>query len=254
MKLTFLGTGTSQGVPIITCKCSVCTSSDVRDMRLRCSALINIDDKNILVDIGPDFREQMIRNKVQRLDAVLITHAHRDHVAGIDDIRPFNYSQNSPIDFYARGNALNAIVRDYSYIFGEHLYPGLPEANLVEVTSDESFRIGDIEVQPIEVMHKDLPIFGYRINNFTYITDANYISEKEKEKIKGTEILVINALGKQKHFSHYSLDEALEIIKEIKPRKAYLTHVSHDMGLYSKVSTQLPVNVFLAYDGLTIEF
>ena len=253
MKITFLGTGTSQGIPIIGCKCDVCKSENIRDKRLRTSALVEVEGKNILIDIGPDFREQMLRVKVSYLDAVLITHAHRDHVAGIDDIRPFNYYQKGPIDMYARRNAIDAIQRDYSYIFGEHIYPGLPEVNFMEVSGKASFDVGNTNIMPIEVMHKDLPILGYRIGDLTYITDANYISDQELEKVKNTKVLVMNALRIEPHFSHYSLSEALQIVDYIKPERAYFTHMSHEMGFYNEVSKRLPKNVFLAYDGLEID-
>ena len=253
MKVTFLGTGTSQGIPIIGCKCPVCKSANTRDKRLRTSALVSVGDKNILIDIGPDFREQMLRNDVSHLDAILVTHAHRDHVAGIDDIRPYNYYQQSPIDIYARSNAIEAIRRDYAYIFAQHIYPGLPEANLIEVSGSSVVRIGNTEVVPIEAMHKDMPILGYKMERFAYVTDANYIAPTELDKIKDMDVLVINALRQEKHFSHFSLAEALEVIAFLKPRKAYLTHMSHEMGFYDEVSRQLPENVFLAYDGLTVE-
>lgn len=253
MKVTFLGTGTSQGIPIIGCKCPVCKSANARDKRLRTSALVSVGDKNILIDIGPDFREQMLRNDVSRLDAILVTHAHRDHVAGIDDIRPYNYYQQSPIDIYARSNAIEAIRRDYAYIFAQHIYPGLPEANLIEVSGSSVVRIGNTEVVPIEAMHKDMPILGYKMERFAYVTDANYIAPTELDKIKDMDVLVINALRQEKHFSHFSLAEALEVIDFLKPRKAYLTHMSHEMGFYDRVSRSLPKNVFLAYDGLIIE-
>ena len=253
MKVTFLGTGTSQGIPVIGCKCPVCKSANARDKRLRTSALVSVGDKNILIDIGPDFREQMLRNDVSHLDAILVTHAHRDHVAGIDDIRPYNYYQQSAIDIYARSNAIEAIRRDYAYIFAQHIYPGLPEANLIEVSGSSVVRIGNTEVVPIEAMHKDMPILGYKMERFAYVTDANYIAPTELDKIKDMDVLVINALRQEKHFSHFSLAEALEVIDFLKPRKAYLTHMSHEMGFYDEVSRNLPENVFLAYDGLTIE-
>lgn len=253
MKVTFLGTGTSQGIPVIGCKCPVCKSANARDKRLRTSALVSVGDKNILIDIGPDFREQMLRNDVSHLDAILVTHAHRDHVAGIDDIRPYNYYQQSAIDIYARSNAIEAIRRDYAYIFAQHIYPGLPEANLIEVSGSSVVRIGNTEVVPIEAMHKDMPILGYKMERFAYVTDANYIAPTELDKIKDMDVLVINALRQEKHFSHFSLAEALEVIDFLKPRKAYLTHMSHEMGFYDRVSRNLPKNVFLAYDGLTIE-
>lgn len=253
MKVTFLGTGTSQGIPVIGCKCPVCKSANTRDKRLRTSALVSVGDKNILIDIGPDFREQMLRNDVSHLDAILVTHAHRDHVAGIDDIRPYNYYQQSAIDIYARSNAIEAIRRDYAYIFDRHIYPGLPEANLIEVSGTSVFQIGNTKVVPIEAMHKDMPILGYRMGRFAYLTDANYIAPTELDKIKDMDVLVINALRLEKHFSHFSLAEALEVIEILKPRKAYLTHMSHEMGFYDRVSRSLPENVFLAYDGLTVE-
>ncbi len=253
MKVTFLGTGTSQGVPVIACNCGVCSSADSHDRRLRTSALLQIGDKNILIDIGPDFREQMLRTRTMHLDAILITHHHRDHVAGIDDIRSFNYVQNKPMDIYSGQITLDVLQRDYHYIFEKHQFSGLPEANLHPIGKDHPFVVADnIAVTPIAVMHKDLPIFGYRIGDFAYITDANYISDAEMAKLQGTKTLVINALRKQKHFSHFCLPEALEVIRRINPEKAYITHISHMMGLHAEVEIELPENVHLAYDGLTI--
>ena len=254
MKVTFLGTGTSQGVPVIACRCGVCASGDSRDKRLRTSALVEIGDKNILIDIGPDFREQMLRTRTMHLDAILITHHHRDHVAGIDDIRSFNYVQRKPMDIYSGPITLDVLQRDYHYIFEKHQFSGLPEANLFTVSKEQTFVVADgIEVTPIAVMHKDLPIFGYRIGNLSYITDANFITDEEIKKLEGTKTLVINALRKEKHFSHYCLPEALEVIRQVNPERAYLTHISHSMGLHAEVSKELPDNVLLAYDGLTIE-
>lgn len=254
MKLTFLGTGTSQGVPVIACKCAVCQSADPRDRHLRTSALVETDlGENILIDIGPDFREQMLREHVSHLDGILITHAHRDHVGGLDDIRSFNYVQHRKMDIYGNDIALNAINRDYHYIFSYHEFPGLPEANL-HIVDDKPFPIGSQTIIPIKAMHKDLPIFGYRIGGLTYITDANQIDSQELAKISGTKILVINALRKEKHFSHYCLPEALEVIAQIKPERAFITHVSHEMGLYAEVEKELPSNVEIAVDGLKIEF
>ena len=276
MKLTFLGTGTSQGVPVIACHCDVCTSADERDRRLRTAALLSTDEgRNILFDIGPDFRQQMLRHKVDHLDAILITHAHRDHVAGLDDIRSFNYVQHRKMDIYLNAEAAHAIQRDYHYIFEPHQYPGLPEANLhvvgervfsvqCSVTSDATQSGGSplatghwplatgIDVTPIKAMHKDLPILGFRIGEMAYITDANYIAPEEMVKLKGLKVLVLNALRKEKHFSHYCLPEALEVIALLKPEQAYLTHISHEMGRHADV--QLPEGVALAYDGLEITF
>ena len=261
MKLTFLGTGTSQGVPVIACHCNVCRSSDERDTRLRTSALLQLPTTNyplptnILFDIGPDFRQQMLRHRVDHLDAILITHAHRDHVGGIDDIRSFNYVQHSKMDIYLNAEAQTALLRDYKYIFEYHQYPGLPEAELHQI-DDSQFSIhnSNLEVIPIHVMHKDLPILGFRIQNFAYITDANYIPDSELEKLKGLKVLVINALRKEKHFSHFCLPEALDIIARLKPEQAYLTHISHELGRHAEVEAELPSGVHLAYDNLTLDF
>ena len=220
MKLTFLGTGTSQGVPVIACRCHVCRSVDERDRRLRTSALLTTDDgKHILFDIGPDFRQQMLRQKVESLDAIMVTHAHRDH--------------------------------DYGYIFEHHEYPGLPEADLHEV--DAPFVAAGVTVIPVKAMHKDLPILAFRVGEMAYITDANHIAPEELEKLKGVKVMVINALRRQKHFSHFSLPEALEVIDKVQPEQAYLTHISHEMGLHAEVEKTLPQGVFLAYDNLEVE-
>ena len=251
MRLTFLGTGTSQGVPVIACRCRVCRSGDSRDRRLRTSALLEVEGRNILFDIGPDFRQQMLREDVGRLDAILITHAHRDHVGGLDDIRSFNYVQHSKMNVYLNAEARFAIERDYHYIFEPHQYPGLPEADLHTV--EAPFRAAGVEVVPVKAMHKDLPVLGYRIGAMAYITDANYMAPAEIAKLKGVKVLVINALRREKHFSHYSLPEALAVIEEVAPERAYLTHMSHEMGLHEEVSATLPPHVALAYDGLKVE-
>lgn len=252
MKLTFLGTGTSQGVPVIACRCHVCRSVDERDRRLRTSALLTTDDgKHILFDIGPDFRQQMLRQKVESLDAIMVTHAHRDHVAGLDDVRSFNYVQHKNMDVYLNAIAKHALMRDYGYIFEHHEYPGLPEADLHEV--DAPFVAAGVTVIPVKAMHKDLPILAFRVGEMAYITDANYIAPEELEKLKGVKVMVINALRREKHFSHFSLPEALEVIDKVQPERAYLTHISHEMGLHSEVEKTLPEGVFLAYDNLEVE-
>ena len=253
MNLTFLGTGTSLGVPVVACSCAVCHSKDSHDKRRRTSALIETDaGENILIDIGPDFREQMLSQQVMHLEGILITHAHRDHVGGLDDIRSFNYVQNRKMDLYCNHEAKVSIERDYHYIFDYHQYPGLPEADIHELTGDTPFAVGSVTVVPIKAMHKDLPILGYRIGALGYVTDANHINPQELDKLRGVDTLVINALRKEKHFSHFCLPEALEVIAELRPRVAYLTHLSHEMGFYAEVKDELPPNVHLAYDGLKI--
>ena len=251
MRLTFLGTGTSQGVPVIACRCRVCRSGDSRDRRLRTSALLEVEGRNILFDIGPDFRQQMLREDVGRLDAILITHAHRDHVGGLDDIRSFNYVQHSKMDVYLNAEARFAIERDYHDIFEPHHDPGVPAPDLHAV--EPPFAAAGVEVVPVKAMHKDLPVLGYRIGAMAYITDANYMAPAEIAKLKGVKVLVINALRREKHFSHYSLPEALAVIEEVAPERAYLTHMSHEMGLHEEVSATLPPHVALAYDGLKVE-
>lgn len=252
MKVTFLGTGTSQGVPVIACPCDVCTSNDARDKRLRSSIMVQDEDTLIVIDSGPDFRQQLLREKVTRLDGLLFTHEHKDHIAGMDDIRAFNYIGQKPVDIYATQQVQAAIQREFHYAFDAIKYPGVPELNLHTIYN-KKFKIGTIELLPILVKHFMMDVFGFRIQDFTYITDAKTIAEDEMEKIKGTRILVLNALRRQAHVSHFTLAEALDIIKIIKPEKAYLTHISHQLGRHSTVNPELPEGVECAYDGLKIE-
>jgi phosphoribosyl 1,2-cyclic phosphate phosphodiesterase len=251
VRITFLGTGTSQGVPLIACMCEVCQSIDPHNKRLRTSILVEDKGKVIVVDTGPDFRAQMLKEKVKQLDAVVFTHEHKDHTAGFDDIRAFNFISKKKIDVYASARVEEAIRREYAYIFSDFKYPGIPEINLFPL-HNELTTIHGIDFLPVEVMHYKLPVFGFRIGDFTYITDANFISETEKEKIKGTKVLVLNALRREPHISHFTVDEALKLIEELKPEKAYLTHISHQLGLHAVVSNELPEGVELAYDGLKI--
>jgi len=253
MKITFLGTGTSQGVPVIACPCVVCQSTDPKDNRLRTSILIETDDKTIAVDSGPDFRYQLLREGVKNLDAVLFTHEHKDHIAGLDDIRPFNYLLHKVIDVHATDRVQTALKREFYYIFAETRYHGLPQINLHSVVNGEEFKIGNSNIIPFEVMHHLLPITGYRIGDFTYITDAKTISETSFEKIKGTKILVINALQKEPHISHFTLNEAIVFAQKVGAEATYLTHISHNLGLHKKVELDLPVGIKLAFDGLKIE-
>ena len=252
MTITFLGTGTSQGVPVIACDCEVCTSTDWHDNRLRTSIMIESADKTVVIDSGPDFRYQMLREKVKHLDAIVFTHEHKDHVAGLDDIRAFNYKQNTPVDVYATTRVQDALKREFSYIFAEFKYPGIPQLNMHTIDL-EPFDIGSIHFTPVEVMHYKLPVLGFRINDFTYITDAKTVTETEKQKIKGSKILVINALQTQSHISHFTLDEALLFAQEIGAEKTYLTHISHRLGKHQVVSQLLPTGIELAYDGLKLD-
>ncbi|WP_321515539.1 MBL fold metallo-hydrolase [Marinifilum fragile] len=252
VKLTFLGTGTSQGVPIIACKCPVCLSDNKKDKRLRTSVLIHVDNQNIVIDSGPDFRYQMLRAGVENISAILFTHEHKDHTAGLDDIRAFNWVNKTAVNIYAEKRVQESLKKEFAYVFAEFKYPGIPQMNLIEV-NNQAFRINGTTIQPIRAMHLKLPVYGYRIGDLAYITDANYISPEEMEKLKGIKVLVVNALRKEKHISHYNLSEAIDLVNELKPEKAYFTHISHQMGFHDEVQAELPENVYLAYDELTIE-
>ncbi len=252
IKLTFLGTGTSQGVPLIGCECKVCQSTDVKDKRLRTSVLIEHKHNTFVIDTGPDFRQQMLREKIKDLTAVVFTHEHKDHIAGLDDVRAFNFLLKKPIDVYATEHVQNAIKREFAYIFSDEKYPGIPQINLHTINKVD-FTIKGTTFTPIDVMHHKMPVKSFRVGNITYITDANFISEEEKEKIKGSEIIIINALRKEEHISHFTFKEAIDLMFELKPKQAYFTHISHQLGLHKDILSELPDWIQPAYDGLVIE-
>ncbi len=251
IRVTFLGTGTSIGVPVITCDCPVCLSPDLHDKRLRTSVMVEVNGCTFVIDCGPDFRLQMLRENVNNLDAVIFTHEHRDHIAGLDDIRAFNYVLNKKIDIYGSRQVMEAIQTEFPYIFSEARYFGAPQLTIHNI-DDAPFSIRDVGFLPIKVLHDKLPVTGYRIGDFTYITDASYISEKEIEKIKGSRVIVLNALRNSKHVSHFSVGEAVDLLTRLRPEAAYLTHLSHFVGLHEEVNSKLPDFVRLAYDGLKL--
>ena len=253
MKLTFLGTGTSQGVPIIGCDCRVCTSTDKRDNRLRCSVLISDGNTNVLVDVGPDLRYQMLRAKVKHLDGIVVTHEHNDHIIGLDDVRPFNFSSGHAMTVYAEKRVSEALMQRFAYVFGEPI-PGLPRINLVEIDEKTPFFIGNIQIQPLRVLHGKLPILGFRFGDLAYVTDMKTMPEEEIPKLKGVKHLIINALRKQPHYTHMHLDMALDFSKKIRPERTYLTHLSHVWDLHETIQNELPQGVFVAYDGMEIEW
>ncbi len=251
VEVTFLGTGTSQGVPVIACPCDVCRSEDKHDKRLRSSIMVSSGGRNIVIDAGPDFRQQMLTYNVQTLRAILLTHEHADHIFGLDDIRSYNWLQKQPLDIFAEPRVHQELKRIFQYVFAQYKYPGIPEMTMHEIETNE-FLIDNIPVLPIRCLHYKLPVLGFRIGGLTYITDTNYISPSEAEKVKGTEILIVNALRKEKHISHFSLEEAISFARYIGPSKTYFTHISHSMGLHSEVQETLPENMFLACDGLKV--
>lgn len=255
IKVTFLGTGTSQGVPMIACGCEVCTSADSRDKRLRSSILIETAKTRIVIDSGPDFRQQLLREKTKKLDAVVFTHEHKDHIAGLDEVKAFNFLNKMRMPVYATERVQNALKREFAYIFADEKYPGIPEIDLYEF-DNETLNIGDLILQPVNVMHYKLPVKGFRVHDFAYITDANFIAETEKEKLKGLNVLVLNALRREPHISHFTFDEAIQLVKELKPQKAYFTHISHQLGLHEDLNKELHSlagdGIELAIDGLQI--
>lgn len=253
MKITLLGTGTSQGIPVIGCECEVCSSSDPRDNRTRTSILISQDNTNIVIDTGPDFRTQMLQNNVKSLDAVLYTHEHNDHTAGLDDLRPYIFRQRKEMPIYGSDRVIENIKERFKYAFGSNPYPGAPRLIPHSIDSGVKINFKGIDILPIEVMHGSLPVLAYRIGSFTYITDANYISKESLKLIAGTKILIINALHQKEHHSHFSLKQALHMVEIIKPDKCYLTHISHSMGLTRDWQTLLPSDVHAGTDRLTFE-
>lgn len=253
MRVTFLGTGTSQGVPFIGCDCAVCTSADKRDNRLRTSVWIETPEASIVIDSGPDFRYQMLRANVRKLDAIVFTHGHKDHVAGLDDVRAYNYHDNKAMEIYATTETQTVLRREFEYVFNNKHYPGIPLINLNTIKPGESFYINGLEIIPIRVMHYKMEVLGFRIGDFTYITDANYIDAEEMQKIKGSKAFVVNALRHEDHISHYTLLQAIDIAHASGAKNTYFTHISHQLGLHSEVEATLPPGMHLAYDGLVLD-
>ena len=251
IEVEFLGTGTSQGVPVVACNCPVCGSKNIKDKRLRSSVFLKVNDVHIMIDAGPDFRQQMLRSSIKRLDAILITHEHADHIFGLDDIRAFNWVHSKPMDIYAEDRVQKSIKRIFDYVFAKSRYPGIPQMNL-HIIDNKIFNIGGVSILPIRGFHHRLPVLGFRIGTFAYLTDMKTIEEDERNKLKGLDILVVNALRKEEHISHFNVAGALELIEQVKPKRSYLTHVSHQMGFYDDIIQLLPENVFLAFDGLKL--
>lgn len=252
MKATFLGTGTSQGVPVIVCECSVCNSDNPKDKRLRTSIMLDVDGIIFVIDTGPDFRQQILRENVRKIDAVFFTHSHKDHVAGLDDIRPFNYRYKIDMPVYADAYTIEALKREFSYIFSGAGYPGIPKLEIHEIDS-YPFDVKNIKIIPIPVLHYKMPVLGFRIEDFAYITDANHIPPDSMEKLQNLDVLVLNALHREEHISHFNLNQAIEIVKQLRPNRAFFTHISHNMGHYEDVMNELPEGISLAYDGLVVE-
>lgn len=257
--ITFLGTGTSQGIPVISCKCNVCTSSDPKDKRLRTSALIRYQDHTFLIDAGPDFRQQMLREDIRKLDAILLTHQHKDHTGGLDDVRAFNYCEETlyqvctPFPIYCEPRVKDSLELEYPYVFADTKYPGIPAFD-IHLIDDKPFEIGDVKITPIRALHYKLPVLGFRFGALAYITDANNIPEREYEKLQDLDILVLSTVRIGKHISHFSLQEAIDVAQRIGARRTFLTHLSHQLPIYEELKTMLPDGIEPAWDGLNIEF
>lgn len=252
MKITVLGSGTSQGVPVIACPCDVCASNDPHDRRLRSSVLIETAVTTLVIDAGPDFRQQMLRANVKKLDAILITHTHKDHIAGLDDVRSFNYLTGKPVIVYARPSDQEEIKQEFRYAFTDNPYPGVPEFDLRDLTT-APFHVGDISIQPLELKHMKLSVFGFRIGDFSYLTDVNFIPKESMDLLRGTQVLIIDALRKKQHPSHFNLGQAIEVSKQLNVPQTYFTHISHLMGKHATIEKELPKNMNLAWDGLEID-
>lgn len=248
MQITLLGTGTSQGVPVIACNCYVCKSSDFKDKRLRSSVMIEVDNQTIIIDTGPDFRQQMLREKVENVNAILFTHHHKDHTAGMDDIRAFNHKWKKDIQVYCSKETERALKREFSYVFNEIKYPGVPSI-IINNINNQPFNINNTIITPIEVLHYKMEVFGFRIKDFVYLTDVSSINDVELNKMRGADLIILDALRKKEHISHFNLEQALSLLKDLKPKRALLTHISHYMGLHEDVNKELPHNIQLSYDG-----
>ena len=249
--MTFLGTGTSQGVPVIACNCAVCRSADVRDKRLRSSVLLETEGKVLMIDAGPDFRQQLLRERVRQLDGILLTHEHKDHVAGLDDVRAFNHITGKPVDIYAEQRVLKALEREFPYVFSETKYPGAPEMTLHAI-DERPFAVAGVAVTPVRLWHHRLPVLGFRIGRMAYVTDVNRVDEAEFEKLTQLEVLVVGTVQRMRHISHFNLEEALRFIAKVQPQNAYLTHLSHRFEIHAALQASLPAGVHVAYDGLEV--